>query len=104
MQRIVLNPIPNQSLIIRLDDVLYTIEIKETQGVMSASITRAGVKLISGSRIVAGMPLLKYEYLENGNFILITNNEEIPYYTRFGIDQFLIFVSQSEIEAIRGTV
>jgi hypothetical protein len=103
MIEITLDAIPNQSLTIQLDNNFYEISIKETNGAMAATIFRNDVVIISGARIVAGIPLLPYPYQEDGNFLLLTANDDIPYYTQFGITQTLIYASQSELEAIRAT-
>jgi hypothetical protein len=98
---IALDQLPNQSVSIRLDDNLYTIAVKSTRGVMSADITRNGTVLMTGARIVAGTPLIPYRYLEAGNFVLLTENEEYPDYTKFGSSQSLVYASAEELEALR---
>lgn len=98
MQQITINPIPNQTLSVQLDEELYTLTFKEgIEGIMSVDITRDDVVIVSGARIVAGFPLIPYRYLTTGNFLIITANQEIPFYTNFGVDQFLIYASPQEI-------
>lgn len=92
----------NQSLSIQLDERFYEIELREANGVMSASITRDGVVLISNVRVTAGTPLLPYRYQESGNFIMTTDGEAIPYWDQFGITQFLVYLSAAEVAAYRG--
>jgi len=104
MENIQLQAIPNQSLTTLLDGDIYNISIHETSGTMSISISRNNLNLISGFRLVSGSLTIPYDYLQKGNFSLITDNNEYPYYTLFGITQFLIFASKSEIEAIDVTV
>ncbi len=58
------------------------------------------VLILSGIRAVAGFPVIPYDYLQNGNFVFVTANDEYPIYTRFGIDQFLIYASPDEIAEI----
>jgi len=96
-----LDPVPNQTVGIRLEDELYSLTIKETAGVMSVDIKRADVYILRGVRIVAGTPLLPYRYLEIGNFVLLTENEELPEYPLFGVSQSLVYVTAAEIEALR---
>jgi hypothetical protein len=93
--------IPNQTVSIRLDDQLYRITIRETRGVMSADIMRDDELLIQGARIVAGTPILPYVYQENGNFVLLTEDEEYPYYDKFGESQSLVYVTPAEIATLR---
>lgn len=100
MRIITLAPIPNQSFSIRLDDERYMLVFKETAGVMSCDISRNNVQLLSGQRIVAGSPLIPYRYQIKGNFIFLTENEELPEYSKFGSTQTLIYASIAELEAI----
>lgn len=92
----------NQSLSIQLDERFYEIELREANGVMSASITRDGVVLISNIRVTAGTPLLPYRYQEAGNFVMTTDGEAIPYWDQFGVTQFLVYLSAAEVAAYRG--
>lgn len=97
MQTIPLQPIPNQSLTVRLDDVRYVIELKEAGGMMAATIDRAGVRLVTGMRCPAGIPLLLFPHLFSGfgNFVFVS--EGIPYYTNFGTNCQLVYASASEL-------
>lgn len=92
----------NQALSIQLDERFYEIELREANGVMSASITRDGVVLISNVRVTAGTPLLPYRYQEAGNFVMTTDGEAIPYWDQFGVTQFLVYLSAAEVAAYRG--
>lgn len=57
--------------------------------------------ILTGARIVAGTPLIPYKFLQgSGNFMLLTEQDEIPYWERFGIDQQLIYGSPEELDAI----
>ena len=100
-QRIELQPIPNQSFTLTLDNDRYELTIKESRGTVAADLIRDEVSLYRGLRIVAGTPLIPYTYRQTGNFIITTENGEIPYYTRFGITQFLIYASPAELEGFR---
>jgi len=51
-------------------------------------------------RAVSGFPLIPYSYLQNGNFTFITSNNEYPDWRQFGITQYLIYASKSELEEI----
>lgn len=93
-------PIPNQSLSAVLDGIRYEVTLKETGGVMSASILKDDVLVLDNIRIVAGTPFIPYFYLESGNFFILTENEDMPDYTKFGSSQSLIYLTMAEIEAI----
>ncbi len=101
-QFIDLQAIPNQSLSATLDDVRYELTFKDIGGLMSLDIVRDNVTLNPGGRIVAGTPLIPYRYQESGNFIITTEGGQIPYFTSFGITQFLIYASAAELVVFRG--
>lgn len=89
----------NQSFTINLDNQVYFIEIKETRGVMSVSISIGGDVILSNSRFFSAFPLIPYSYLEGdgGNFLFTTENDEIPYFTEFGVTQFLYYLTAEEL-------
>lgn len=100
MLQLELEAAPNQAFSTVLDGLLYDIEIKETNKVMSVSITRSGIPLVSNMRVVNSIPLLPYIYLQKGNFIFYASNDDIIYYDQFGITQFLLYATQAEIGAL----
>jgi hypothetical protein len=102
MINIPLQAIANQDLSIQLDNLRYVITIKETNGVMSASVSRDNVELVSMNRITAFEPLLPTRYDLDGNFVFLTQNDELPEYVQFGVTQFLVYVSAAEIAALEG--
>lgn len=101
-QRILIQSIPNQQFTLQLDNNFYSISLKYTAGVMSASIFRNNVLIASNARTVAGVPIIGYYYLEDGNFVISTVKGDLPDYTKFGITQFLIYFSQTELNILRG--
>lgn len=100
MKTIALDAVPNQSFSARLDGFFYEFVIKETAGVMSATISRDNEIVVSNSRICAGSALMPYPFQQKGNFIIITENGEIPYWTKFGITQQLLYLTDEEIAAL----
>lgn len=68
---------------------------------MFADISRDGSVLLTGVRVLAGEPLIPYRYLEDGNFIFITANDEMPFWSEFGNSQVLVYLSKEEIDAVR---
>lgn len=97
MRTINLDAIPNQELSVTLDGNRWDITIKECNGVMSATLLLNDVPLLSGQRIVAGSPLIPYRYMQgSGNFWILTENDELPDYNRFGVDQQFIYMSPGE--------
>ena len=100
---ITLQAIPNQSFSVRLDVDRYDISIVSIPGAMAATITRNDEIIVSGQRCVAGFPIIPFRYLEKGNFMFTTENDEMPYYEQFGSTQFLYFTPAEELSEIRGT-
>lgn len=98
MRTIALDSVPNQTLSVTLDNNRWDITIKEADGVMCATLNLNDVLVISGQRIVAGSPLIPYRYLQgSGNFWLLTEDDELPFYTRFGVDQQFVYASPGEL-------
>ena len=105
MIEIALAAIPSQTFTIQVDGSTYNFALKATNtGIMVATIVRDNVVLLSAERLVAGYPMIPYFYLEEGNFVLTTMNDDLPYYSQFGITQFLIYASIAEIAALRAGV
>ncbi len=104
MIQIPLDAIPNQSLSIRLDGRRYEITVQATSGVMSATIVRDGTMLVQGMQCGASVLLLPFRYMEDnaGNFVFMTGNGEYPDYTKFDSTHELLYVSNAELEVIRG--
>lgn len=109
MIQIALAAISFQTLSITLDENYYDLAVFVSGGttpdsqVMGMDITRNGVPIVLGQRLVPGYPVIPYRYLENGNFIITTDNDEYPSYLQFGINQFLIYASAAELAALRAT-
>lgn len=100
MMEIAIAPVANQSFTVQLDGARYAFTIKEAAGVMVADVSRDDVLLLSGTRLVAGSPIIPYKYLQVGNFVLFTGNDDLPYYTEFGYSQQLAYLSAAEIAAL----
>lgn len=99
--------IPNQTLSIQLDGNLYDISIHATQdnedgttGIMAVDISINNSLIISGVRAVSNFLLIPYQYLVNGNFGFVTSNDDYPDWRKFGISQYLVYISNDELEEI----
>ena len=101
MQDLGLAALPNQNFFVQLDGSAYAITIRQASGCVIASVSRDDVTLIEGARVVTGTPLLPYRYEEAGNFILTTQNDDLPDYTQFGVTQFLTYLSADDLTALR---
>lgn len=102
MRTIPLTAIPNQSFSVRLDDSRMVMRIKEANGVMVADLERDSVPVLSATRVLAGEPIIPYRYLEEGNFMVLTLNEELPDWRQFGVTQTLVYLGVAEVVALRG--
>lgn len=101
MIQLEISAIPNQTISARLDDAFYIITLKTAAGIVSADINRDGVDIVQGQRVSAGSAIIPYEYLANGNFVIITENEEYASYEKFGASQFLLYLTLDEVLALR---
>ena len=104
MFEIDLSPIPRQSFSIRLEEDNYDIRIYLCNNIMAIDLVRNNEVLFTGMRLTAGYQIIPYEYLEKGNFVIITANDEYPDYTHFGIDQFLIYLTAAELAALPASI
>ena len=101
-QAINVQSVPNQSLSVIFDEIRFDLTLKSVGQVMALNLTIDEQLIYSGLRVVAGTPLIPYRYREAGNFIFITLDNCLPFYTRFGEDQTLIYASPAELVTFRG--
>lgn len=104
MMEIALSKVPNQSFSITFAKHFYDFTILETNGCMCVTISRDNILLLSNARLVAQSPVIPFRYLEDneGNFVMSTLNNDLPYWDQFGITQSLIYLTATEVEAFRG--
>ena len=102
MDKLTLNPIASQSFRFQMGGISYDIRLKALGLFMVCDVSINNSVVITGLRVVSGSPLIPFKYLENGNLIFVTANEEEPFYTEFGETQFLYAATQSELEALNG--
>lgn len=98
-----LQPVVNQTLSIVLDNTVHEIALTTANNVIAFSLTRDNVVLLTNLRVVAGTPLIPYTYLEQGNFIFLTENDALPDYRQFNITQFLVYLTPAELAAPDGS-
>jgi hypothetical protein len=101
MLEINLAPIPYQSLSVNIDSIRYDLRIFLATNVMCCDLAINGIPVLTSTRLIAGGFIIPYRYLENGNFLITTLNDELPYYEQFGTTQFLTYLTQDELENIR---
>ena len=103
MIELTLQAIPNQILSIQLENNSYQIEIRtiDINNKMAISIYRNQEIVIQGLELLGNIGIIPFRYLENGNFVMTTMDDELPDYTKFGITQFLNYVTVAELAAAR---
>lgn len=99
MKQIPLKAFPRQSLSVVLEGALYELSLKECNGIMAASVTRDGAVIVNNRRAVAGAPIIPSRYLNDGNFFIITDNDELPYYTAFEGGDVFVWMTNEEIDS-----
>lgn len=98
MRQIPIEPVPNQELSINVDGVRWTLRLKVAKTTMIADVLQNDTPIVVGQRICVGTPIIPYRYLAGrGNFIFLTDNEELPDYTQFGVTQQLIYTLPGEL-------
>lgn len=103
-QSVPLTATPNQQLSVQIGDSRYDLWIKAARGIMSCTVSLNDTVLLDNVRMCAGTPLIVYERLEDeqGNFVFVTENEELPRYQAFGTTQQLIHLTAEEVASARG--
>lgn len=101
MRIIDIDPVPNQSFSVTVDGNRWDFVIKQAVSSMICDLSLNDTAILSGIRIVAGTPIIPYAYLrDQGNFLILTDNDEIPYWSQFGVNQQLIYASATELDSL----
>lgn len=103
MKEIQLTSVPRLSLSTLIGKVFYEVSIKECNGIMAATVIRDGVTIVDNRRCCAGVPIIPRGHLEDGNFFILTSDDELPYFNQFDGKDQLIYLSQEEIGEISGS-
>lgn len=97
MEIITLQALPSQTFTLQADNNVYDITLKEVGGVIGFTLYVNNILVLSNSRAVSGELCIPYVYLQSGNFLISTLNDELPNYLEFGITQNLIYFSLSDL-------
>lgn len=101
MQVINIDAVPNQSFSVTVDSNRWDFVIKEAVTSMIADISLNDERILSGQILVAGTPIIPYRFLQgSGNFLILTENDQLPDWRRFGVDQVLTYANAEEIAAL----
>lgn len=88
----------SQSLTITINEVLWELTVKAARTMMIADIVRDGRVLVQGQRIVAGGLIIPFKHLSmQGNFAILTPDDEIPWWEQFGDTHQMVYLSPEEI-------
>lgn len=101
MKEIPLNMVEKQSLSVLLDGNMYELSLKTCNGIMAATIIRNGVTIVENRRVVAGVGIIPEGHLEDANFIILTYNDDLPYYAEFAGTHVLVYANPEEVVEIR---
>lgn len=97
MQALPLINVANQSFDVALDAGQWTLTLREANGVMVVDVSLDGVVKLSGSPVLSGEPLIPYAYLQDGNFVFSTLNDDLPFWDQFEITQTLFYLTNEEM-------
>lgn len=101
MLTIPLQAVPNQSFSLQINNNNYDLVVRDCGNVMAVDVAINNVVIVIGVRAVPRNFILPYRYLENGNFLITSMDDEYPDWRKFGLEQFMIFASQAELNALR---
>jgi len=93
--------VANQEFTITLEGSRYNLSIKQAIECMEIDIVRDDIVIVTGMRPVAGTPVIPYRYLERGNFLFLTENDDLPWWEKFGSTQSLLYLTIAEMEQAR---
>lgn len=96
--------VPNQSIEVELEQSRYTLRFFACFDCMAVDVSRDGVQLVTGARVVSGGLLIpaQYQFYGRGNFMILTANDDLPYYDQFGVTQSLFYFTAEEMAAAYG--
>lgn len=94
--------IPNQEFEKEIDGVRYTIKLRSFNNMTLADITIDDEVVKHGVRVCPNTLIIPYEYLtKGGNFMFYCMDNDYPYYTKFGITQQLVYLTDEEIRELQ---
>ena len=100
MRIVPLASVPNQAITVTLDGTRWSLAFKDCAGVTCVDVARDSVPILSAVRALAGEPVIPYRYLQTGNFLFLTSDDQLPEYALFGVSQVLVYLSAAEIAAV----
>lgn len=101
MREIKLNPVEKQSLSVLIDNVLFELSFKLCNNIMAATIIRDGVTIVENRRVVAGVGIIPEGDREEGNFMILTDNDNLPLFSQFATTSLLVYADEAETAEFR---
>jgi hypothetical protein len=100
MQILEIASVPNQTFSTTLGEIRYDFAIYSCNGIMCFDCAINEVDVCNGFRITAGEFLIPF-YKQNGggNFLLLTQNGDLPAWQQFGLTQTFAYLTAAEIQA-----
>lgn len=93
----------NQSFSMILDSHRYEMTIRSSFSGILADLAVDGMVVMAGMRILPKEPIAPYHYMTSGNFVLLTEQDQLPDFREFGITQFLFYVDKETLTKIQTT-
>ena len=97
------NTLPNQRFTVVLERTLYEIDVKTigsgANQITLMSVTRANEVIIRNQRVLPNENVIPYGYQFDGfgNFRFVTDSDNYPVYTEFGVSVILTYFTAGEI-------
>lgn len=99
MIEIEVQQIPNQEFIREVDGIKYDLKIRTFNNMTFMDITADDVVLKRSVRLCPNIPIIPYKYLtKGGNFMFICLDGDYPHYTKFGITQQFVYLTDEELK------
>lgn len=99
MIEIDLQQIPNQEFYREIDGNRYNLKIRTFKGITLMDVSINDVVVKHGVRVCPNTAIIPYEYLkEGGNFFFVCLNGDYPHYSKFGITQTFVYLTDEEIK------
>lgn len=100
MIKIKLIKYPNQTFPVTLNGSRYELTIKDCDGFLIMNVIKDDIIIIKGQRLLPNTPIIPYNYLSDGNFVLSTKDDELPDWNKFEITQEFFYLTSNELEEI----
>lgn len=101
MQVLPLTQAPSQEFSFRDGDTRWVVRLKDCGSVLAATVSRDEVEVVSGVRALPGEFLIPFAYLETGNFMFVTEGDELPAGPSLGLTQTLFYFNAAEMTELR---